>query len=53
VCRAADCIDNAIKKGALSRALNTPLPPDLRAALGERIAADMTTTTEGGARGQE
>jgi hypothetical protein len=53
VCRAAECIDNAIKKGALSRALDTPLPPDLRAALGDGIAADMTTTTEGGARGQE
>lgn len=52
VCRAAECIDNAIKKGALSRALNTPLPTDLRLALVDRTAAE-TTATEGGARGQE
>ena len=53
VCRVAECIDNAIKKGALTRALDTPLPADLLAALVEGIAADMTTTIEGGARGQE
>jgi predicted RNA-binding protein YlxR (DUF448 family) len=52
VCRAAECIDNAIKKGALSRALSTPLPADLRLALVDRTAAE-TTMTEGGARGQE
>jgi hypothetical protein len=52
VCRAAECIDNAIKKGALSRALSTPLPTDLRLALVDRTAPE-TTTTEGGARGQE
>ena len=33
VCRSTECIDNAIKKGALSRALKTPLPADLREAL--------------------
>jgi hypothetical protein len=50
VCRATDCLDIAIKKGALSRALKTPLPADLHGSL----AGSLTdTTTEGGARGQE
>ena len=31
VCRTEACLDKAITKGALSRALKTPLPPDLRA----------------------
>jgi hypothetical protein len=53
VCRTAECIDTAIKKGALSRALSHPLPTDLRAALVAGIAESMNTTTEGGARGQE
>ena len=53
VCGTAECIDNAIKKGALDRALSTPLPADLRAALVDRAAEPMTTTIEGGARGQE
>ncbi|MDO8483707.1 MAG: YlxR family protein [Candidatus Limnocylindrales bacterium] len=53
VCRTAECIDNAIKKGALSRALKTPLPTDLRTALIAGIADPTNTTIEGGARGQE
>jgi predicted RNA-binding protein YlxR (DUF448 family) len=53
VCRAAECIDIAIKKGALSRALRTPLPADLRVALIGGLADPMNMTTEGGARGQE
>jgi uncharacterized protein len=51
VCRDTDCLSIAIKKGALSRALETPLP----AAFVESVApaaADMHTI-EGGARGQE
>ena len=51
LCHAAECIDIAIKKGALSRALGTPLPTDLREALAVWLADPMTT--EGGARGQE
>jgi uncharacterized protein len=51
VCRSIDCIDNAIKKGALSRALRTPLPADLRTALAEGLTNE--TIIEGGARGQE
>jgi predicted RNA-binding protein YlxR (DUF448 family) len=51
VCRSIDCIDNAIKKGALSRALGTPLPADLRTALAESLTNE--TIFEGGARGQE
>jgi predicted RNA-binding protein YlxR (DUF448 family) len=53
VCRAAECIDTAIKKGAIGRALRTPLPPDLRAALIAGIADPANTSIEGGARGQE
>jgi len=53
VCRTAECIDIAIKKGALTRALRTPLPADLRAALVAGIADPAHTTTKGGARGQE
>jgi len=52
VCRSTDCLDKAIKKGALSRALKTTLP----AALHETLAEGITTTTstiEGGDRGQE
>ena len=52
VCRSTDCIDKAITKGALSRALRTPLPADLRAALAGSLTT-MNTTIEGGARGQE
>jgi predicted RNA-binding protein YlxR (DUF448 family) len=53
VCRAAECVDTAIKKGALSRALRTPLPSELRTALIAEIADQTTATIEGGARGQE
>ena len=53
LCRTAECIDVAIKKGALSRALRTPLPTDLRTALIAGIADPTHTTIEGGARGQE
>jgi predicted RNA-binding protein YlxR (DUF448 family) len=52
LCRTAECIDKAIAKGALTRALKTPLPTDLREALAGSIEP-MNTTTEGGARGQE
>jgi hypothetical protein len=52
VCHAAECIDTAIKKGALTRALSIPLPPDLRATLTDGLAEPLTST-EGGARGQE
>jgi hypothetical protein len=53
VCRAAECIDNAIKKGALNRALNTSVPAELREALTAELADQPMTTTRGGARGQE
>jgi len=52
VCRTIDCLDKAITKGALSRALRTPLPADLSTALAEGLT-NMNTTIEGGARGQE
>jgi hypothetical protein len=52
VCRTTDCLDKAISKGALSRALKTPLPTDLPEALAGSIEP-MNTIIEGGARGQE
>jgi uncharacterized protein len=52
VCRTGDCLDNAIRKGALSRALRTPLPADLRASLAGSITID-TIDIEGGSRGKE
>jgi predicted RNA-binding protein YlxR (DUF448 family) len=53
VCRAAECIDNAIKKGALNRALGTPHPTDLREALITGLADPVNSPIEGGVRGQE
>jgi predicted RNA-binding protein YlxR (DUF448 family) len=49
VCRDGACLKTAIEKGALARALETPLSPELRAAL----EAGAMTMNEGGARGQE
>ena len=52
VCSDPACIERAITKGALARALKSPLPPDLR----ETLAAEgstLNTMIEGGARGQE
>ena len=51
LCRSVDCLDRAIAKGALSRALTTPLPADLRTQLAESL--NTPNTIEGGARGQE
>ena len=51
VCRTTDCLTIADTKGALTRALHTPVPKTLLAS----IAVDTGThdTIEGGARGQE
>jgi hypothetical protein len=51
VCVGTDCLTNAIKKGALTRALETQLPPSFLASAGP--GAQTTLTTEGGPRGQE
>ena len=50
VCRAGDCLDKALTKGALSRALKTPLPAETRDALAGSL---NTEDIEGGAGGQE
>ncbi|HET7169691.1 MAG TPA: YlxR family protein [Candidatus Limnocylindrales bacterium] len=50
VCVGTDCLIIAIKKGALARALETPLPA---AFLADATGAIPTHTIEGGARGQE
>lgn len=56
ICRSVVCLDRAITKGALTRALKAPLPTDLREAVAGSLAitdTNMKTTIEGGARGQE
>ena len=50
VCRTGDCLDRALTKGTLSRALKTPLPHEAREALAGSL---NTEDIEGGARGQE
>ena len=52
VCRTGECLDKAIKTGALSRALKTSLPAGIREALGESLT-NMNMTIEGGLSGQE
>jgi uncharacterized protein len=51
VCRTGNCLDVAIKKGALSRALKTPLPEELP----QTLAGSLTNhaSIEGGTIGQE
>jgi uncharacterized protein len=51
VCLGTDCLNIAIKKGTLERALETPLPAAFLEAA--TAGAIPTNTTEGGARGQE
>ena len=51
VCHDTDCLDIAIMKGALTRALEVPLPPAFIASV--QAGPDHTNTIEGGARGQE
>ena len=51
VCFDGDCLTNAIKKGALTRALETKLPPTFLASVAAGV--DPTITSQGGPRGQE
>lgn len=59
LCREIGCLDRAIAKGALARALRSELPVEVRASLAASAGhltmtdIDQTETTEGGARGQE
>jgi uncharacterized protein len=57
VCQGSECLTNAIKKGALTRALETQLPASFlenAASLADAgSGADPTITTEGGPIGQE
>ena len=52
VCRTGDCLDKALTKGALSKALKTPLPAETRTALAGSVP-NTDIEIEGGARGQE
>ncbi len=51
VCQGTDCLDLAIKKGALARALEIPLPATFLEAVTSGVLT--TNTTQGEARGQE
>jgi uncharacterized protein len=51
VCRTAACLTIANTKGALSRALKTPVPTALLASI--PLGPHEYDITEGGARGQE
>jgi predicted RNA-binding protein YlxR (DUF448 family) len=54
VCPGGDCLDVALARGGLARALEIPVPAELRLALLTAAAAAATTPTiQGGARGQE
>ena len=48
LCRDGDCRTTAIERGALTRALGTTVPAELRSVLVEGMTKD-----EGGARGKE
>jgi uncharacterized protein len=52
VCDDPACIERAITKGALARALKTSLPAGLRDTLAAH-SDPLHSTIEGGARGQE
>jgi len=56
LCRDGACSQTAIDKGALSRALRTPLPAALKAALqtpDTNTTSTMSSTTGGEQRGEE
>ena len=50
LCSDAGCWTLAAERGALGRALEAAVPPELREAL---VAGPDTLMTQGGARGQE
>jgi uncharacterized protein len=50
LCRDAGCWTLAVERGALGRALEAPVPDDLRVTL---AAGPTTLHTEGGTSGQE
>jgi predicted RNA-binding protein YlxR (DUF448 family) len=52
LCRDAACWNTALDRGALGRALEVPLPAELREALRAR-AAILNMTDEGGPGGEE
>ena len=58
VCRDGACLQRAVARGALGRALATRLPADVQSALGAVVATEPVIdqnmlNTQGGARGQE
>ena len=50
VCQAGACLANAVNRGGLTRALQMPIPAELRTTL---LAAPQQPMTQGGDRGQE
>lgn len=53
VCHDETCLTNAIKRGAIGRAIERALPDDVRAVLAGVIAEHTIPTLEGGPHGQE
>jgi predicted RNA-binding protein YlxR (DUF448 family) len=54
LCRDAGCWTRAIERGALGRALEAPVPPELREALlAGPTGSERTELIGGGTRGQE
>ncbi|HET7474030.1 MAG TPA: YlxR family protein [Candidatus Limnocylindrales bacterium] len=51
LCRDAGCWTRAVERGAIGRALEAPVPPELREVL--LAGPTMMTMTGGAARGQE
>jgi predicted RNA-binding protein YlxR (DUF448 family) len=51
LCRDGACWKLALERGAITRALNVPVPPALREALA--VGPNPNQPIEGGARGQE
>ena len=53
LCRDAACWTAALERGTLGRALEAPVPAELREAMVARAGELTTMTTEGGQRGKE
>ncbi len=53
VCAHGPCARIAMTRGALERALKSPIPPEVATSLVASVADNLNPTIEGGARGQE
>jgi predicted RNA-binding protein YlxR (DUF448 family) len=53
VCDTEECRQGAVDKGSLHRALEVPIPAELRAELTGEASRSLRARIEGGHRGQE